>query len=178
MSSELLKAYTTTYTHTVGNLNSFKVRTLPYGAKVDTADIDNFTIVELGFNTDGERICKQLSAKGNKGYLIVAPERRYIEGEPMVNYFNAVGDLARIVFLDEGLRFETSAFTLNTGVTAIKNGLVAHFDVTTKKFIISDSTAAHADYAGSKDKFTVVNDESDECYTIDGKELVRLEKQV
>lgn len=174
MASRLLDALTTQGTHAVGNLNSWKVRTLPYGAIVDTAPIDNFTWVELGFNADGERICKQLSANANKGYLVAAPERRYIEGEQMCDFYNAVGEPVRIVLPDLGLRFETSAYSLNAGVTEVVNGQVAHFDVTTKKFIISDSGAAHADYATAGNQFVVVATDL-ETDLIDGQTVVRLE---
>jgi hypothetical protein len=174
MASRLVKAYTTSGTHAVGNINSFKIRVLPYGAKVDTADIDNFTWVELGFNSDGERICKQLATKTTAGYLIAAPERRYIDGEQMSDFYNEVGESARIVLPDLGVRFETSAYTLNTGVTELANGQVAHFDVTTKKYIISAAGAAHADYATSANQFVVVATD-DETIAIDGQTLVRLE---
>ena len=161
-------------THHVGNLNSLKVRTLPHGAKVVDADIDNFTLVELDFEAEtGERVCRQLSDVTKKGYLIATPENRMM-GEELVDFYNAVGEYARIVFLDEGLRFETSAFTLNTDVTEIKNGYVAHFDPATKTFIISNPASPHADYANAKDKFLVVNSEEDLEYT-NGKPLVRLE---
>ena len=165
MATEFLKSYGKKYNHEVGNLCSWKLRVLPYGALVEEEPIDNFTLVELGFNKDGERICKQLSDVKNKGYLIASPERRCLE---------SVGERARIVILDEMLRFDTSAFELNSGVTEIKNGLVAHFDPTKKKFIISDSASAHEDYANARDKFLVVSSEDDMEYLC-GKETVRLE---
>lgn len=175
MATRMLDVLQTKGTHAVGNLNSLKVKTVSHGALVDTAAVDNFTIVELGFNSDGERICKQLSNKANKGYLIATPEVRYIEGEELVDFYNAVGDRARIVVLEPGYtRFDTSAFTLNAGVASVANGQVAHFDVTTKKFIISASGTPHADYATSKAKFLVVNNEADLLYTC-GLPLVRLE---
>jgi hypothetical protein len=175
MASELLKAYTTTYNHEVGNLTEWDIRVLPNGAIVTTADVDNFTLVELGFDaTTKERTCKQLSANTNKAYLIASPERRYIDNEPMVNFYNAIGDRARIVILEISKRFDTSAFTLNTGVTEIVNGLVAHFDVATKKFILSTAGAAHADYATASAQFVVVDSESNLEYTL-GKATIRLE---
>ena len=159
--------------HHVGNLNSLKVRTLAHGAKVVDADIDNFTLVELDFDAEGERVCRQLSSVTKKGYLIATPENRMM-GEELVDFYNAVGEYARIVFLDEGLRFETSAFTLNAGVSEIKNGYVAHFDPASKTFIISDPASPHADYANAANKFLVVSSEEDLEYT-NGKPLVRLE---
>ena len=171
MATRQLKVLTEKGNHTVGNLNSLKIRTLAHGAIVEGADIDNFTLVELGFNADGERTCKQLSDVTKKSYLIATPEARYM-GEELVDFYNAVGEYARIVYLDEGLRFETSAFELNTGITEIRNGLVAHFNPTTKKFLIHDGT--HVDYANAKAKFLVVSNEEDLEYT-NGKELVRFE---
>ena len=106
--------------------------------------------------------------------LCAEGERRYLESESMTSFFNDVGERARIVILDEMLRFDTSAFELNSGVTEIKNGLVAHFDPTKKKFIISDSASAHEDYANARDKFLVVSSEDDMEYLC-GKETVRLE---
>lgn len=174
MASRILKALQEVGNHAVGNLNSLKVKTVAHGALVEGADIDNFTLVELGFNADGERTCKQLSAIDKKAYLIASPETRYL-GEAMGDFYNAVGERARIVILESGYtRFETSAFSLNSGVTEVQRGQVAHFDPATKKFIISAAGSPHADYAGSSAKFLVVNSEEDMEYTF-GVPMVRLE---
>lgn len=174
MASRILKAMQEVGTHAVGNLNNLKVKTVAHGAIVEGADVDNFTLVELGFNADGERVAKQLSAKDKKAYLIAAPETRYL-GEAMVDFYNAVGERVRIVLLEAGYtRFDTSAFSLNAGVTEIKNGQVAHFDVATKKFIISAAGTAHVDYAGSSAQFVVVSNEDDMEYAL-GQPMVRLE---
>lgn len=160
--------------HAIGNLNSLKVKTVANGALVEGANVDNFTLVELGFNADGERTAKQLSAKDKKAYLIASPETRYL-GEELGEFYNAVGERSRIVILEPGYtRFDTSAFTKNDGVTTIANGQVAHFDVATKKFIISDPASAHADFSGSSAQFLVVSNEDDIVYTL-GQPTVRLE---
>jgi len=174
MATEFLKSYGKKYNHEVGNLCSWKIRVVPYGALIEGEAIDNFTLVEMGFNEDGERTCKQLSDVKNKGYLIASPERRVLESESITSYFNDIGERARLVILDEMIRFDTSAFELNTGVKELKNGLVAHFDPTKKKFIISDIATAHVDYANARDKFLVVSSEDDMEYLC-GKETVRLE---
>lgn len=175
MTTRQLKAFSERGNHEVGNLSSLKIKTVAHGAVIVGADVDNFTLVELsGFNADGRRTAKQLSAKANKAYLIAAPETRYL-GEEMVDYYNAVGDDARIVILEPlYTRYDTSAYTLNTGVTEIAQGQVAHFDVATKKYIISAAGAPHADYAGSSAQFLVVSNEEDIEYTL-GKATVRLE---
>jgi hypothetical protein len=177
MASRLLDALSTVGTHNVGNVSSWKIRVVPYGAVVTGAPVDNFTLVELGFDAEGERTCTQLSAVTKKGYLIAAPERRYVDGEQLSDFYNGVGDRARIVFLDEGLRFDTSAYSLNAGVADTVAGYVAHFDPATKKFIISNPASAHASYATAVDKFYVVASEDEVDYLIDGQPLVRLEKQ-
>lgn len=160
--------------HEVGNLNNIKIKTVNHGAIVTGADVDNFTLVELGFDANGERTAKQLAAKGNKAYLIASPEARYM-GEELVDFYNAVGERARIVVLEPAYtRFDTSAFTLNAGVSAVANGLVAHFDVATKKFILSAAGTPHADFATSSAQFAVVSNEADAEYGL-GKPVVRLE---
>lgn len=175
MATRQLVALTLRGNREIGNLNSIKIRTLSYGALVEGADIDNFTLVELGFNTEGERTAKQLSDVTNKSFLIATPEDRML-GEELVDFYNAVGDRARIVFLDEGVRFDTSAFVFNTGVTEVKNGQVAHFDPAQKKYLIQDATSPATAYATANKKFLVVSNEDDLEYTA-GKTLVRLEVQ-
>lgn len=174
MGSRILDALQTQGTHSVGNLNSLKIKTVANGAIVEGAPIDNFSLGELGFNAEGERTVKQLSAKDKKAVLVASPETRYL-GESMADFYNAVGERVRCVLLEAGYtRFESSAFSLNTGVTEIKNGQVAHFDPATKKFIISTASAAHADFATSSAQFLVVSNEEDIRYTL-GQPTVRFE---
>lgn len=173
MASRALDNLNQAGTHAVGNISSWKIRVLPYGAKVTGANIDNFTFVELGFNAEGERTCTQLSDKANKAYLIASVERRLPE-EQLADFYNAVDERGRIVLLDEGVRFESSAFSLNAGVTEAKEGMVAHFDTATKKFIVSEAGSAHLDFAGSSVQLLVVGTESDLEYTT-GQALVKFE---
>jgi len=185
MATRIMKAYEEKGQHSVGNLNSIKVKTVAHGA-IATEDVDNFTAVELGFNAEGERTFSQLTDVTKKTYLVAAPEIRYM-GEEMVDFFNGAGDRARIVVLESAYtRFESSAFTLDSGdatatparsaVVSINNGQVAHFDPTSKKFIVSASTTSHPDYATASAKFLVVANEEDLDYTL-GAQTVRLEVQ-
>ncbi|XZN14382.1 phage morphogenesis protein (plasmid) [Clostridium perfringens] len=168
--------------HEVGNLNSWVIEDVPEGALVDDAAIDNFTIVELDFKeVDGVivRTCKQLTDKTHKQYLISSVEERVesaLYTEELCDFYNAQGEQARIILLQSGKRFDFSAWSLNDGVKEIKNGMVAHWDVATKKFIISDPKSPHADYADSSTKFTVVAN-GVEIAKLCGKQLVRLEVQ-
>jgi hypothetical protein len=161
-------ALTTRGNHEIGNLSSIQLETLAYGAIVTGADIDNFTLCELGFNAEGERTCAPLSVATKKGYLVAAPETLYM-GEELVDFYNAVGERARVVIKCK--RFETSAYALNV-VTEVAAGQVAHFDVATKKFLIH--AGAHANYASAANKYLVVSNEADLDYTA-GKTLVTLE---
>lgn len=175
MATRQLRALTERGSYAVGALNSLKVSTITNGAIVEGGDIENFTMVELDFNADGERVCRQLSDVKNKTYLIASVERRYM-GEELRDFVNGEGERARIVINTEGLRFESSKYTLNTGVTEIKNGQVAHFDPATKSYIISDPNTPHADYADAYTKLLVVSNEEDIQYTL-GMPTVRFEVQ-
>ncbi|TPG68698.1 hypothetical protein EEL31_09290 [Brevibacillus laterosporus] len=173
MATRQMQTLTQRGNHEVGNLNAIKVRTLANGAIVEGGDIDNFTLVELGFNAEGERTCKQLSNVEIESYLIATPEDRYL-GEELIDFFNAEGERARIVYFYKGFHFDTSAFKFNSGVTEVKVEQVAHFDPATKKYILSLASSPHADYTKSRTKFVVVNNEDNLEYTC-GKPLVRLE---
>lgn len=164
--------------HAVGNLAGWNFSTINQGAIVEGADIDNFTLVELGFNADGDRVCKQLSDKTKPAYLIASVERVFEFGvftESLSDFFNAIGERARIVVLERGKHFDSSAYSLNAGVVTPTKGMVAHFDVATKKFIISASATPHADYATSSVKLLVV--EVENAPMIDGLQTIRFEIQ-
>lgn len=173
MASRIFDALQQVGNHATGNLNILKVKTVAHGAIVEGAPIDNFTIGELGFNADGERTVKQLSDVTKKSYLVAAPETLYL-GEGMADFYNAVGERVRVVILEPGYtRFQTSAFDA-TGVPEIKNGQVAYFDPTSKKFIILPADTADTVYPTASAKFLVVSNEDDMEYTF-GAPLVRFE---
>ena len=159
MSSNVWKALQNKVKHTVGNITSSHkyVVDVPNGA-LFTEDVDNFVLAELGFNAEGERTAKNLTDAKKEGVLVAAPERRYL-GESISEFFVGAGERGRVVYLTKGFRFHSSAFALATGTTALEAGLVAHFDVTSKQFLIHDGT--HADYETAKNKFTLTtNDET------------------
>lgn len=168
MATNQFNALTKKGTHEVGNLNSIQLKTVAYGAIVTAAPIDNFTMVELGFDAEGERTCKQLSDNTKKGYLIATPEERLM-GEALVDFYNEVGERARIVVLEDGYtRFDTSAYSGTP-----KNGSFAYWDVATKKFaIVADGE--DLTYAAAGNQFLVVSNEDDLDYSL-GKATVRLE---
>lgn len=66
MATRLQKALTEVGNHTTGNLNSLKIKTVAHGAKVTGSDIDNFMLVELGFDAEGNRTASKLSDKTKK----------------------------------------------------------------------------------------------------------------
>lgn len=162
MTTSILKAMTSEGTHAVGSINSIQVKTLAHGARVIDAPVDNWTLIELsGFNDEGERLCKALTDKTKKAYLVATPEQRFL-GEDIGHFYNDVDEFIRPILLEaDYTRFEASNYTLNEGVTDVVNGQVAHFDVTTKEYIISDASAPHLDYATSAYQFEVVADLND-----------------
>lgn len=171
MATKAFKALTEQDLHTVGNIvsPSKQVFDVPNGA-LFTADTDNFTLVELGFDEEGNRTAKPLTVATKKGYLVAAPELRYL-GEGIGEFYVGAGERGRIVRLTDGLIIDSSAFILN-GVAEVKAGQSAHFDVTTRKFIVHDGS--HADFATAYDKFTVTANEADLRYNL-GQATVRLE---
>lgn len=175
MATQKLINLTNPVLHEVGTLNSWRVRDIANGAIVAATPIDNYTIVELAFNSEGERIATQLSNVANPQYLIASVERRYI-GEELAEFYNGVGERARIVILDQGVRFQTTAFSLNAGKTEVNKGDVAHFDPTSKKYIVSNAGSPHSGYASASTKFTVVGDVEDTAGNF-YKDNIRLEVQ-
>lgn len=176
MSSILLKAMKDLgkVKHNVGTLNNWTKEVINQGAIVGgSVSIDNFQLVELSFNANGERICTPLSATTVKGYLIASVEE-YLEemGETISGFYNEVGDRARIFVMNPTRRVEVSNFAKADVAKEIKNGQKVHYDATTKKYIISNGTTDHADYATAKNQFIVVDND---CTSLDGQDLIRLE---
>lgn len=177
MSSRVLRALrATNIKHNVGNLNNWNKKLVNLGAKVVLRDgeteLDNFILVELGFNDKGERICKSLGATTDKGYLLASVEDYLEEYETISDFFNEEGELGRIVVQEVNNRIEVSNFAKDDSTKAIKNGQVAHYDATTKKFIISNGDANNAEYDTAGNKYVVVDANAG---SLDGQELVRLE---
>ncbi len=162
MATAILKALSNDGTHAVGAINSIQVQTLANGARITVAAVDNWNLVELaGFNEDGERLCKALSDQAKPAYLVATPEQRFL-GEDIAHFYNDVDEFARLVLLvSHYTRFEASNYSLNSGVTEIEVGQVAHFDTATKKFIISKASDAHDDFATAAFQFEVVADLDD-----------------
>lgn len=158
--------------HAVGNLVSMDkyIQDVPNGA-IATADTDNFSLVKLGFDANGERTFSPLTAATERSFLLAAVEVRYID-EKITEFYVGQGERARIIHLQEGLQIGVSAFALNTGITAVTPGQKAHWDVATKKYLLHDGT--HAGYATANVKFEVIADQPDIAYTL-GVPMVILE---
>lgn len=171
MATNAWNSLTNKQKHTVGNITSTHkyVQDVPNGA-LFTENVDNFILAELGFNAEGERTAKNLTSEKTEGFLVAAPERRYL-GESLSEFFVGENERGRVLHLTKGLRFDTSAFSVEPSKSAVA-GAVAHFDVTTKKFHIHDGT--HAKYDGAKNKFVLVSSEDDIEYTL-GAPTIRFE---
>lgn len=160
--------------HNVGTLNNWTKEVINQGAVVGgSAPIDNFELVELGFNADGVRICTPLSATTKKGYLVFSSED-YLEelGETISGFYNEVGDRARIFVLLPTKRLEVSNFYKADSLKDIKNGQNVHYDAVTRQYIVSNGASDHADYATAGNKYIVVDNN---CTSLDGQDLIRLE---
>ena len=161
--------------HNVGSLNNWSKKVLNQGAVAKT-DMDNFTLVKLGFNAKGEREAEQLAASSEKGYLVATPEDYMKEYETISSFFNAKDEMVRIVKLEEGVRFECSNYELedaDTNTNPLKNGALVHYDHTSKKFKISNKTSnGMSGYSAAGNQFIVVDAN---CVSIDGQSIVRFE---
>ena len=162
--------------HTVGNLVSTRkhIQDLANGA-LFVEDVDNYHLVEIEFNGDsGEPEAKYLTdVTKDKSFIFLAAGMdgfRFLP-EPLGTFFSGKGDKERVVYLTQGLIFDTSAFALDGTLTEIKTGNFGHYDTTKKKFLIHDGT--HADYAKATVKFVVRRNEADTAYTL-GQPTVRL----
>lgn len=181
MANRILESLYTVGTRECGVLNSSQSRDLVNGAKVTVADVDNFTLVEeAGFDAEA-RLCKPVTTKTAKGFLVTTVEEESLYAEESFlqgnyrDFYNKVGDMAKLTLLEPYVtRFETSAFAKNAGLATITKGLPAHYDFATKKYIVSDGTTNHADYTGCPNKFVVVDINTDFGFNV-GVPTIRLE---
>ena len=181
MANRVMKAYFETGNHEVGVINTSWAKPIVNGAILTTADIDNYLLVEFdGYNSEGVRQCKPLTDTTKKGLLVSTSEEEGLFGDGTslqgnyTDFYNEVGEIVNLTVQEEYLRFETSAFTLNAGLSSATYGHVAHYDKVTKKYIISDPASAHADYATAGNKYEVVGINTDFGFNV-GKTCIRLE---
>lgn len=172
MASVIIQTLKKLTKHNVGSLNQWEKDLLNQGAKVEGGAIDNYCLGELGFNEKGERTVKALADQTKKGVLIASVEDWMQEYETMAQFYNEVDEYARIVYQTPNHHFECSNFELANASKSIKNGQVVHYDVTKKKYIISNDTTNHADYETAGNKYIVVNIPD---YTLAGLPVVRFE---
>lgn len=167
MASAKIDALLATSNHECGVVNTSWAKEFTNGAKLTVANADNFTLVELaGFDADGNFQCKPLTANTVKGFLLTTNEEEalYGDGELQGNYtdfYNKLGDMCKLTVQEQYLRFETTAFTLNAGLGSVARGNVAHYDFTTKKYIISAVGTENAGYAAAVNKYDVVGVDTD-----------------
>ena len=184
MSSNMLQALSNLRKnlHNVGSLHNWNKKSLNQGAVVSGGSIDNFELVQLGFD-QGERICTAIADNATKGHLIATPEDYLEQYETISSFYNGVGERARIVRLEPGVRFECSNFAVdqdNLNDHPIKVGQVVHYETQEpgkeKKFLISNNAnnQPHGSYQAAENKFYVVEVNTT---SIDGQQVIRLEVQ-
>lgn len=118
--------------HSVGNLNSKDIRTIP--EVVANGDIENYTLGELSF-VGGVRKVTPLSDATKEGVLVCAVEVLY-DNEQLKEFYVGTGEYTRVIKLEDGVRFDTSAYSLDAGITAPAVGQVAEFDTASEKFVL------------------------------------------
>lgn len=182
MASRLYDLISTSGTHQIGSLNTKWTVHMTNGA-VATENMENYTLAEIFYDA-GILKCKQLTDVTKKGYLVTTVEEdQLLEGETYTDFYNATDEIIRLTDVAEqkNSRFETSAFELNadgvanggTTVTEVAVGMVAHFNPTTKKYMISNAASPATAYATAVNKFEVVDADSDFGYAFD-KPTIRL----
>lgn len=155
--------------HRVGELNNWNVKTLNLGA-VALTDLDNYSVVELGFSAEGERTCKLYTA--GTPYLLCAVEDYVGEFETISGFYVGKDERARVAKLEEGFRFAVTKAELANPVKPVKEGQKVHFDASANKYIVSNDGSDHAGYATAKVKLVVVKADAG---TIDGQQKIRFE---
>lgn len=180
MANARFEALFNTNNHEVGTINTSWAKPITNGAILTEDNADNYTLVEeAGFDSEGNRLCKPLTSNDVKGFILSTNEEEALfgDGELQGNYtdfYNKKGDVCNLIIQEPYLRFETSAFTKNAGLTAVEVGNVAHYDVTTNKYIISAVGSEHADYTNSANKYLVVGVDTDFGVNL-GVTTIRLE---
>ena len=161
--------------HNVGNLNRWNKKVVNQGA-IAEADMDNFTLVTLDFNANGERVCEKIPNIITKGYLVATPEDYMKEYETISSFFNEAGERVRVIKMTVGMRFECSNFDFEDGdlqAHPLKNGQKVYYDSISEKFIISNATPnGAAGYLIAANKLVVVDKD---CVSIDGQPVIRFE---
>ena len=172
MASIMKKTLVTQKGHTVGHVNSYTYRTVPNGV-LCSEDIDNYVIGEVYFaeNVETGETEKQIrnvtgDVNVHDHVLVITPEQRLNVGiinEPLSYFYNGKGERATVVYLEQGLTFQTSAY--NGENLAVGDFVV--YDKATKKFIKATGEASGL-------KFRVEEIEEDINYTIDDQTLLML----
>ncbi|MBM7835742.1 hypothetical protein [Clostridium sardiniense] len=172
MASEILKVLTGQGNkHTVGSLNNMRIRMINQGA-IAEADLDNYMIVETGFNEEGERTFKLLTDITKKGYLLASPENVMADlGETMISFYNGVGERGRLVIQDFGQRFECSNVVPSDNSAPIKAGQSVYFDPSKKAFV-AVTKGEDEKLATAGNKYVVVDAKAN---TLAGQQTIRLE---
>lgn len=182
MSSTVLNALHTIESdkHNVGNINSKRVDVVNQGAKLIDEKTDNYVLVTLGYEEDGdeERTMTVLTDTTKKGYLLCDVED-YLEeyGEDVGNFYLVRNERGRVAYQYAGFRFEASNYSTSEAdleAHPIKNGQKVYYDASTKKYVICNGDSDPSAYATAGNKYEV-------CFCkgniLDGKNMIRFEVQ-
>lgn len=158
------------------NASAIECGQFDYGA-IAKEDLENGALVTLEVVTvDGEPTwqCKYVTDATKGGaYIAINPADQSLNDEPPQNYYIKAGEAVTLYNITQDLTIVTNLTAFNTGISAFKIGQFAHFDPTTKKFMISETGKVNAGYAGAKLKFSVV-DVDDDTFSQYGVETIVL----
>lgn len=160
-------------THGVGLVNSSWAKEIVNGAII-SEDLDNYCLVEFdGFDVEGNRKCKPLTASSVRGLIVSTVEEESLFGEESYqgnynDFFNQGGDIVKLTVQEPYLRFEVSNFSGTPKV-----GCYAYYDHATKKYVCVDTPdgTMHA----SKNQYMVVAKDTDFGANLGGIPTIRLE---
>lgn len=154
MATLMLDALKNEGKHAITVINSRWAKVMVNGAKLEDESLDNGLLVELdGYDDEGVAKCKAFTGADGKDFFIVetyAEEQLQVDlGETdYKNFYNAKGEMLRLVRHETGLRQETSAYEVAEEVT-LAVGLPVEWDATNKKFnVVATSTKAIATVVG------------------------------
>ena len=142
MATMLLDALKNEGTHNVSEINSIWAKPVVNGAILGGGNLDNGLLVELdGYDTDNNLKCKAYTGTGDF-YIVQTHVEEQLQqdlGEyDYKNFYNAEGEIIRLVVPEKGLRQETSAYTVKQSVTLAVD-LPVIYDATNKKFKVVDT---------------------------------------
>ena len=172
MATMLLDALKNQGTHNVSEINSIWAKPVVNGAILTGGNLDNGLLVSLdGYDEEGNLKCKAYTGTGDMFVVQTHVEEQLQTdlGEyDYKNFYNAEGEIVRLIRVEKGLRQETSAFVKDVALSALTLGKPVSYDESAKQFKVLNEVASEIQIA------TLVGIDTDFGYNA-GKETIRIE---